>query len=191
MSEAGQKKSDRRIRVPRDAVTSATTLKPDSDTGDTSNKVITVPRDIDIVEYRTASELKMLLSGIKQWKFENSHDETLYWHPASQTADEFCSNSGIMGSSQVLFRNPQIKMFIPVQTHYYATRIVRLRGQATVKSILRAIYEFARKAYAYYIVNELGQKPYVHSVMSLMHGMYVARLLCRRVGGSNHVYVEA
>jgi len=154
------------------------------------DKLVRLPRDMESVPYHTASELKQLLPGIKQWKFEDSRDHALYWQPALQTADDFCNHSGMMGSMRVLFRTSHIKMFIPVYTHYYVTRTVRLRGQATVRAIMRALHDFARKAYAFYIVNDLGQKAYENTVSEMMQSLHISRLLCRRTGGSNQVYVE-
>ena len=155
-----------------------------------ADKLVRLPRDIEKVAYHTASELKQMIPGMKQWKFEDNHDNLLQWQPAYQTADEFCNKSGMMGSMRVLFRTSQIKMFIPVYNHYYATRTVRLRGQATVKAIMRALQEFAHKAFAYYIINDLGQKPYEQTVGEMMQSLRISRLLCRRIGGSNQVYVE-
>ena len=154
------------------------------------DKLVRLPRDMESVAYHSASELKQLLPGMKQWKFEDSRDRALYWQPAVQGADDFCNRSGMMGSMRVLFRTPQIKMFVPVYTHYYVTRTVRLRGQATVRAIMRALHDFARKAYAFYVVNDLGQKPYEQLVNEMMQNLYIGRLLCRRTGGSNQVYVE-
>jgi hypothetical protein len=110
----------------------------------------------------------------------------------AQTADEFMETSGLAGITRVMFNMPRVKVFFPVYGLYFAVRKVQIRERyATVRAVLRAVELVARHALAYHVVHDLGApQATVADVQAHLHNTVMCRMLCKRAGGANHVYVR-
>ena len=161
------------------------------DQGQPTPRRVMVPRDMTRSAYLEPAELKQLHPKLKLWPLEDARGRSMCWRLGEQTASEFIAG-GLMGATRVLFHTPHIKVFFPVSGLYFAVRKVELRErQATVRAILRAVESVARQAAAFHLARDLGWN---HSttvdVQEQLRDVVVCRLLCKRAGGANHVYVR-
>ena len=153
---------------------------------------VAVPLDIGAVAFRDAAQLRQADRNLRQWPLEDERGRSLCWRLGQQSAGEFLAGSGVVDGARWLFNAPQIKLFFPVQGLYFAVRRVNLREKrATVRAILRAVETFARQAIAFHLVRYVGQRHATAAeVQAQLQGLAVCRLLCKRAGGANHVYVQ-
>ena len=74
---------------------------------------------------------------------------------------------------------------------YFLGRYVTIRGTATLARVLHAIETVAAQAIAWHLVEELGWRSVTYAdVRRCLRDYVVCRLLCRRSGGDNRVYVR-
>ena len=151
---------------------------------------VVVPRDMTRAAYMDAAELGRSNPALKLWPLEDARGRSVCWRVGQQSADEFMAASGIE-ARRVLFHSPMVKIFVPVHGLYFAVRKVELKEkQATVRAILRAVETVWRQAAALHVVSDLG-RPHATAVdvRDQLADVAVCRLLCKRAGGANHIFL--
>ena len=171
-------------------------------------RVVSLPRGMTTVEF-----VERFPDDYAQFMlFEDSRGRQRGWRLGSQTADAFLATADLQRpATDVIFHSRKVRIFFPVvpalmpgEAHsggpgagvdgdapYFAVRSTTLRGAPTLAWVLRAVEVVAAQAMALHLDSDLGRPGATYGDARRCLRNYVAcRLLCRRVGGGNHVYVR-
>jgi hypothetical protein len=132
-----------------------------------------------------------LPESIGWYRFEDKRGQSVCWRLGRDSAAEFVEKSGAVGMGDQLFHTNKVKIFYPIADEYFATRSVTINGSATASRVLKAIEQTAQMATAFHLQKDLGNaRPTASEVAAELSGAVVCHLMCKRVGGGNHVYVR-
>lgn len=133
----------------------------------------------------------LLPKSAEGYPFEDARGQSHCWHLGRETAAAFCARSRIVGTEDKLFNSKRVKIFFPIGEEYFAVRTVTLRGAAITSRVLCAVEQSAVAATAYHMRKHLGvEAPAAEDIRGRLEGATVCHLMCKRVGGGNHVYVR-
>jgi hypothetical protein len=132
-----------------------------------------------------------LPGSIGWYRFEDKRGQSVCWRLGRDSAAEFVEKSGAVGMGDQLFHTNKVKIFYPIADEYFATRSVSINGSATASRVLKAIEQTAQMATAFHLQKDLSiAHPTASEVAKELSGAVVCHLMCKRVGGGNHVYVR-
>ena len=129
--------------------------------------------------------------NVGSYRFEDKRGQSVCWRLGRVSAAEFIEGSGVYGMGDQLFHTNKVKIFYPIADQYFATRSVTINGSATAARVVKAIEQTAHMAISYHLKKDRGvAQPTSEEVAKELSGAVVCHLMCRRVGGGNHVYVR-
>jgi hypothetical protein len=125
-------------------------------------------------------------SSVKLFVFEDRNtDKICCWSPAKMSAAEFCKRNVLSDRGEKVFAGPRphVKMFFPIDGQYFVQKTVRLRGVATIETVLTAVQEFIVDAVRYvYGESVEGVEKYEQFV--------TCHFMISRAGGHNKLYIR-
>lgn len=191
--------------------TSASREAPDGGAAE-ADRLVTLPRGMTTMEF-----VEIFPDNYAQRVFlEDERGRGRCWRIGEQRAEAFVATQPpLRRVHDVIFKSPKVRIFFPVMpglmpedgrraaagylyapaaaaaAPYFAVRSMSLRGAPTLTRILRAVEVVAAQAIALHLEADLGRpKPTYGEVRRLLKDYVVCRLLLRRVGGGNHIYVR-
>ena len=173
---------------------------------------VTLPRGMTTVEFVDVFPDKYA----KFIVFEDERGRGRCWRLGSQSADAFiAAQPGLQFLHEPIFHTPKLRVFFPIvpalmpaearraapgfyddadekrDSPYFAARSISIRGAPTLARILRAVETVAAQSIALHLDADLGRPGATYGdARRCLKDYVVCRLLCRLVGGGNHVYVR-
>ena len=172
---------------------------------------VTLPRGMATLEF-----VDVFPDGYAQFLvFEDARGRGRCWRIGQQSADQYLAAADLPLARAELFHSPKVRIFFPIvpklfpedvrasataasmpgddaDAPYFCARSMTLRGnRPTLARVLRAVQAVAAQAVALHLDADLGRPGATYGdVKRCLKDYAICRLLCRRVGGGNHVYVR-
>lgn len=113
------------------------------------------------------------------------------WTLGRETADAFAARHGLANLDDVFFNGSTVRVFFPVTAGgYYVTKTFKRLGKIRLLRILECVEQAAVLATAYYLTHDAGRPAVTNAeVGKALQAVKVCKLMLRRSGGGNQVYV--
>lgn len=124
--------------------------------------------------------------SIKLFPLEDRNaDKICCWRPSRTSAEDFCARHVLADRGEKLFLGPRphVKMFFPVDRQYFVQKTVRLKGVATIATVMAAVEEFIVEAIDH--VHGSGAEG-----AELYDRFVTCHFMISRAGGHNKLYIR-
>ena len=192
----------------------AAALEDEDEASRDAARRVTLPRGMTTVEFVEVFPDKYARFIV----FEDERGRGRCWRLGAQSADAFiAAQSGLRFLHEPIFHTPKVRVFFPIvpalmpaearraapgfyddddddgkrDSPYFAARSISIRGAPTLARILRAVETVAAQSIALHLDADLGRPGATYGdARRCLKDYVVCWLLCRLVGGGNHVYVR-
>lgn len=143
------------------------------------------------VPYIRRIQMRELPTDVHRLDFVHSPSgRAMCWELARHSSDQFVE-AGLSGAHDIFFFGTTLRVYFPIRDMYYVVRTFRDEGALTLATILQCVERAAASSVSFYLQRELGVEAVtLADISDALRAVAVCRLLIRRTGGANHVYVR-